>query len=173
MSWHHLAQRTLFVRALRHLYQGHILHSKGSAYEKEVEQYFRSCGIDVQPHPHGTHRWPDLWVASSIPVELKTSNRSIIHLGATFPPPRSVYVIRAGLHTHITLGEDLVPSVYRTNVEQIRASIMSNRTCLDSLMLQPRLDLTIRLKESTREFFFQRVIDHLLDQTVSFHVNAL
>lgn len=172
MSWYHLAQRTLLVRALQHLYQGHILHSSGSTYEKEVEQYFRSYGIDVQPHPHGTHRWPDLWVASSIPFELKTSKRLIIHLGATFPPPRSIYVIRAGLHTHITLGEDLVPSVYRTNVEEIRKKIMSNRIRMDSLMLQPRLDLTIRLKESTREFFFQRVIDHLLDRTESFHINV-
>lgn len=189
-------------RLLETLYEApHLLHGQGQQHERSFERLLLRYGIlpyssfctrsirsaysnrfsptgpiGYERHPNGPQRWPDFHLCSRqilLPVELKSTRRSVLQIGQTWIQSDALYIAS---YRRPTLTRRDEPSVFiswgkdmKTEEEDRRfrdfqytiKSIRGQRGFSSPVEWHSAVQISYRLDEERRRVCFERVREDL------------
>lgn len=180
-----------FLAALEALYTApHLLRGQGTHHERSFERLLLRHGIlpftahhpvGYERHPNGPQRWPDFHLRSGpilLPIELKSTSRSVLHMGQTWIQSDALYVAsyyrtHPSPHTREASNE---PSVFvswgkdmKTEEEDRRfrefqydvKHLRGQRAFSTPVEWRSTVQISYRLEEERRRVCFERVREDL------------
>lgn len=171
------------MKALETLYQApHLLHGQGQQHERSFERLLLRYGIlpcsatcphGYERHPHGPQRWPDFHIRSTrilLPVELKSTRRSVLQIGQTWIQSDALYVAsyrRRALcdpSVFISWGKDMKTEEEDRRFREFQYDIKcirGQRGFSSPVEWHSAVQIAYRLEEGRRRVCFERVREDL------------
>ena len=170
-----------FSRTIHTLYkEPWHLRGAGSRHEASFERLLQAHGIfscrplkipmiGYERHPNGPQRWPDFHLQDErtlLPVELKTTSRTSVHIGKTWIKSDALYIIshRPSDSVFISWGKDMKTEEedrqFREFQHHVR-SVRPYRMFRSTVEWSASVHVQYRLEERQRRLHFERVIEGL------------
>jgi hypothetical protein len=160
----------------------HHLQGKGAAHEESFERLLQQLDFtktEYKRHPNGPMKWPDFHLLlgegktqpedQMQPIELKTTSKSTVCMGGTWPHPDCIYLITQTIAArktsilYITKGSFLVPHTDRIHYENYKQSIqLVDRVKPSNWSLRARTELRVTLEKNKREEWYQHTLKDIM-----------
>jgi hypothetical protein len=168
----------------------HHLQGKGAIHEESFERLLQRLDFtetEYKRHPNGPMKWPDFHLFlgdQTQAIELKTTSKSTVCMGGTWPDPDCIYLItqmqakqtlaqqkqkqKQQQNTptiYIAKGSLLVPPTDRIHYENYKQSIqLVDRIQSSNWSLRARTEIRITLEKDKREEWYQTTLKQLMGE---------